>query len=677
MSQTMTPNRTSAPVERVLRAVNNVRTSGEGWEASCPVVANHSSGDKKRHLTIGLGRNDAALVHCQKGCTTEDVLGAIGLKLRDLYANQGGDEWTPRGPAVATYSYTDENNRVLFGVCRTVDKEFAQWRPDETSKSGRRWRLDGVRRVLYRLPEVRRCAETGGVLYITEGERDTDRLRSLGLTATTNPMGAKKWRADFTEQLKGISEAVILEDLDSDGHAHAGMVAASVLTVASVKVIALPELRPKGDISDWLDAGHTLDELKGIVSQAEPWADRGAHDRPFSNPPLTHRQAEGFSAAALMDMDFPEPKWAVQGFLPEGLSLLAGKPKIGKSWLSLGCAVAVAAGGTALGKVPVEGGEVLCLALEDTARRLKKRLAMVLQGEGAPTGLHFETRWPTFDEDGLKRIDQWLADHPGARLVVVDTLQKVRPKSTGRQTLYSDDYAALTGLKELADRHGVAVLVIHHLRKSGSEDPLETVSGTTGLTGAADAVLVIQRDRARASAVLYVTGRDVEDTEVALEFDRMTGMWNLLGDAEEYRRSEERQEIVRVFQHVDEPMGPKDVEARLGEPWTYPRVKWLLAEMVKSGELLRVGRGSYTVPISLSTTPNHTNQLTKPTLRTAPTTPTTQTTPTNHAKVGGPLSVTNLSPTKESGGVQLNGSAGGVIGAEGRSASHALGGRDR
>lgn len=314
---------------------------------------------------------------------------------------------------------------------------------------------------------------------------------------------------------------------------------------------------------------------------------------------------ETFTASALMSRTFPEPRWVVPGYLPEGLTLLAGRPKMGKSWLALGLAVGVASGGAAFGKVRVERGESLYLALEDTPKRLQSRLGMMLHGEPAPDGLHLACAWPRLDQSGLQHLEAWLEGHKDARLLVADTLQKVRPPQDGRGALYAEDYMALSGLKALADKHGVAVLVVHHLRKGVSEDPLEQVSGTTGLTGAADSIWVLRRDRGRMDATLFITGRDIEEQETALQFDGSLGLWHLLGDAEAYRMSRERQQIVEVLRQAEEPLRPKDIADSLGKREV--NIRFLLSKLVQEGAVRRVGYGQYTIPTHTTNSANTTN----------------------------------------------------------------------
>jgi hypothetical protein len=287
--------------------------------------------------------------------------------------------------------------------------------------------------------------------------------------------------------------------------------------------------------------------------------------REWLRPERNGRIPETVTAADLMASELPPVRWGVRGVLPEGVTLLAGKPKLGKSWLALGLCVAVAAGGVALGTRQVEQGDVLYLALEDNRRRLQKRLGKMLRGP-APEGLEIATAWPKLDEGGVEALRAWLAEHPEARLVAVDTLAKIRPRTRG-QNVYQEDYAALEELLPLAAEHEVAIVVVHHTRKMAAADPLDEISGSTGLTGGVDGVLVLKRDRGKADAVLHVDGRDIEEpAEYALKWDAETAGWTIVGDAEEYRMSEERKEILGVLVEAGEFLGPGEVADVLGKP---------------------------------------------------------------------------------------------------------------
>lgn len=237
-----------------------------------------------------------------------------------------------------------------------------------------------------------------------------------------------------------------------------------------------------------------------------------------------------FTADELMETAFPEPRWAVPGLIAEGLTLLAGAPKLGKSWLVLGLGITTASGTPALGKIESVAGDVLYCALEDTPRRIKSRLVKMLQGQETPQRLTIATSLPQMPQ-AVALISEWLDEHTDARLVIVDVLGKIRPPDGDRANGYERDYAVIGQLKRLADRHRVAVVVVTHTRKMGADDAFDTVSGSTGLTGAADTTLVLRRGRGESSAVLHVTGRDVEESEYALTFDAISGTWSLDGNA--------------------------------------------------------------------------------------------------------------------------------------------------
>jgi hypothetical protein len=306
-------------------------------------------------------------------------------------------------------------------------------------------------------------------------------------------------------------------------------------------------------------------------------------------------KVQPFTAADLMRMQLPEPRWAVEGIVPEGLTILAGKPKLGKSWLALNLALAVASGGLALGQIAVEAGDVLYLALEDTRRRLKNRLTRMLSAANAPAParLYLQTAWPRFGDGGEDTLEDWLADHPAARLVVVDIFAKIRARRAGRGDLYDEDYLHGCTAKVIADRSNVALLMLFHCRKMGSEDPVDTVSGTLGMAGAADAVTVLTRERGKHDAALFITGRDIEERNIALKWDAAYGLWSIMGDADEYRLSQERRAVIQLFEREKRPLTPRQAAPLLGKK--EPAVKKLLWEMAQAGQLRNDGSGRYTL----------------------------------------------------------------------------------
>jgi hypothetical protein len=301
--------------------------------------------------------------------------------------------------------------------------------------------------------------------------------------------------------------------------------------------------------------------------------------------------ARAYTAADLLAENLPEPRWAIEGILPEGLTLLAGKPKLGKSWLCLGVALAVASGGQALGKLRVEPGEVLYLALEDTKRRLKSRLEKLLGTSAPPPGLHLAHAWERMDRGGGAALVEWLDGHRSCKLVVIDTWARFRPVKVRGGNDYEQDYDHAAQLKAVADgRQGLALFCTAHCRKLGSDDPLEEVSGTFGFTGAADGVLVMRRERGQHDAALFVTGRDIDEAELALTWDKKACTWSLGGDAAEYRLSKDRAAVLALLKTYGRPIKPTEAAPLLGK--NLAAVQRLLWTMARDDQL-KAADGAY------------------------------------------------------------------------------------
>ena len=185
------------------------------------------------------------------------------------------------------------------------------------------------------------------------------------------------------------------------------------------------------------------------------------------------------NAASLIQESFKPMQWAVKDFLPEGCVLFAGRPKLGKSWFAYQIALAIASGGMALGQIPVKQGDVLYLALEDGRQRLQWRLQALLKNGQAPQSLHLAMEWPALDEGGLDDLENWLDRYSStARLIIIDTFQRVRPASSG-DSVYAIDFNSLRRLTDLTREFPVCIMVVHHTRKAGAEDAFDTMSGST------------------------------------------------------------------------------------------------------------------------------------------------------------------------------------------------------
>ncbi|MFC1788859.1 AAA family ATPase [Thermodesulfobacteriota bacterium] len=303
----------------------------------------------------------------------------------------------------------------------------------------------------------------------------------------------------------------------------------------------------------------------------------------------------GFTAAELMVMELPPPRWAIPDILPEGLNILAGKPKMGKSIMSLNIAIAISTGGKALGAIRVEKGSVLCLALEDTKRRLQKRMGAMLNGADPPDNLYLETEWPKMDAGGIEKLEKRIQKIPDIRLVVIDTFKKIRPIQKGRNiNSYDVDYEHISDIKKLADDNGVCILVIHHLRKTESEDIMDDFSGTFGLTGAADGLLAFKRRTGQADAELHIVGRDVDAAEYALKYHPDIWTWELIGDAQEVKSTETRQQIYDAVKDADEPVTPKEISNITGVK--YRTVNAGLKALIDEGSIRKTGQhGKYRI----------------------------------------------------------------------------------
>jgi hypothetical protein len=298
------------------------------------------------------------------------------------------------------------------------------------------------------------------------------------------------------------------------------------------------------------------------------------------------------TATELMALDLPPASWVIPDILPEGVTLLVGKPKKGKSWMGLGLCDVKAAGGVAFGIKKVQQGESLYLALEDNQRRLRKRLHKVLDGRKPPEGMHVHTEWPRIGEGGAEALDEWLENHPTAHLVVIDTLAKIRPNAHG-SNFYKDDYQALEKLLPLAAEHGVAIVVIHHLRKGAATDAQDEISGSTGLSGGVDGFMILRRTPGSKGPTLYVDGRDIEEPEeYALHWNLNTATWTIEGTAEEVQVSKERSDILLTLNRSPEAMTPREVTDAIPNA-KHNNVKVLMHKMLGDGQLIKYDRGRY------------------------------------------------------------------------------------
>jgi putative DNA primase/helicase len=440
-------------VEEFLAQLDGVKRQGAGYIARCPA---HE--DRHQSLKIDEGDGGKLLAFCHAGCTFEEIRAAVRT-------NGHAGPARPR-TIVATYDYTDESGKLFYQTVRYDPKEFRQKRPNG---DGWLWDLDGVRRVLYRLPDL--AAAPGAPVVIVEGEKDADRLAGLGILATTSPMGAGKWRPEYADTLRGRSIRVI-PDNDEPGRAHAADIARS-LPGEDVRTVTLPGLQPKGDVSVWLDAGHTVDELRAAIDGA-----------PIYVPPTTGLRFR--TAQELSSLSSGRTDWLIRGFLAAGaITEVDGKIKAaGKTTLALHMVRALLEG------IPFLGIETRASRVVYVTEQSRESFSDALRITGLDRHgdeLLILTRdeirgtpWP--EVVAACRKDEYA-------VVVFDTIGKL--SGVKDENSASDWSQAMNPLLDLRD-NGHAVIIPRHDRKGGG-DVGDSGRGSSQASGDADIILALRR----------------------------------------------------------------------------------------------------------------------------------------------------------------------------------------
>ncbi len=538
-------------LENMLSRLKHVRKSGTGgWNACCP--AHH---DRHPSLSIRLGKEGRILLKCHTGCTVEQILEAIGLTLADLF------------PAKSTMSRHNSLRRQTLSLLDLARDKLLPWKylfnlgvaeetsggikvpyhlPDGTpapryrirtaliAKEGSWWNKEEGEIVPYGLERLEEASKAG-YLVLVEGETDSWTLWFHKFCALGVP-GAEMTRTLKQEYLAGLERLYIMQEPDPAGASFVEHIV-SLLSAwqwpGCAYAISLPNAKDPNELhkQDWRAFPAAFQQAldRGRLVWSPPVRAVSEDIPPQDRLPL-------FTIDKLLAERLPTSHWVVRDLLPEGLLLLGGKPKQGKSWFALSVALAIATGGYVLGTYVAAQGEVLYLALEDTERRLQDRMKQLLTSHPViPSGIEFALEWPSLDQEGLAQLETYAQTHPQLRAIVIDTWANIAPHPKGgTRSQYEDEYMMLTPLKRLADNHHLSILLIHHLRKSGAQDILDEVTGSSAMVGAADAVLVLKRERGQNRASLFLTGRDItQERYLSLTFDPFTAQWQLDNDTEQ------------------------------------------------------------------------------------------------------------------------------------------------
>jgi len=429
--------------EILLPRLEGVRMSGGSWMARCP-AAGHE--DSTASLHISRGDTHPVVLTCHAGCERQEILAALGFTWDDLCSPKDSDEpgageWTPNGPAIAVYDYTDEEGTLLYQVVRAAGKKFSQRVPDRKRKTGWRWKLGDTRRVLYRLPKVIEALRDGEMIYVCEGEKDVHAIEAAGATATCNSGGAGKWQPEFAEVLRDAI-VVIIADKDEPGQAHARQVRASLAGIAAASEIVEAAGECK-DAADHLADGRTLAEFEVTTP-----ADDG--EKPDLAPDL-------YEFLAVVD---PPDEWVIPGILERGDRLIwTGYEGLGKSVLTRQLAVCAAAGIHPFTDEEFEPQRVLYIDCENPDRKSRRHFRKLeriarWKGRAVPEGILRILQRPAGVDLTREAGAAWLLERVTAHkpdLLVVGPLYRLHAADTNEESAARTVVAAIDAARIRAD----------------------------------------------------------------------------------------------------------------------------------------------------------------------------------------------------------------------------------
>jgi len=295
------------------------------------------------------------------------------------------------------------------------------------------------------------------------------------------------------------------------------------------------------------------------------------------------------TATELMEKEFPPPEWLIEGLLPEGLTVLSGAPKIGKSWLSLQLALAVTTGRPIFGRAPASEKGVLLLALEDNERRLKERITKC--GITPSENFCITTNW----KGGITALRQYLLDNPQIKVCIIDTLAVFLPsQGAGGRTAYDADVVRMRELHDLIQATKISLIVIHHDKQGDDPDWASKMSGSNGITGTADTLIRLSvKTRGSKQAKLEVTGRDVEDLELNLKLDETNMSWQIDKGQNDKQLAPLQIEVLKLVPAAPETIRSREIADRLGKEQS--QISEILKKLANQGRVFSPSYSEYSL----------------------------------------------------------------------------------
>jgi AAA domain len=555
--------------ERVTEALERAGCTHRGNDWTCP---HHKSGSESNPSLSVTEGDKGVILHCHAGCTVEEVINSIGLKSADLFNEPIKKE---KLREVDRYKYTDEDGGVLYEVVRYIGDEsgkktFRQ-RHDENGKWV--WNLSGVRRVLYRLPEIIAGIASGATVYMVEGEKDVGAVERAGGLATTPPGGAEKWRDDYAHYLRGAQRVVIVADKDAVGRSHAELIAASLRgKVDSVEIV---EAKEGHDASDHLAHGYNLDEFVP-VGTTEPDPEVAAPVNPMFAKLLDTNAVD----------DIAPPTYLIDKFIvANSLAVVFGLPGSAKSFLTIDWALSVANGIPWLGR-SVQQGDVLYVIAEGLSGIGKrKRSWQEDRGVLVPAGV---TWYPEpvnlLDKSAVAQLLE-VADALQPVMIVVDTLARSMPGADENAPgPMSEVIEALDAMKRATK---AAVVANHHTPKDGSSP-----RGHSNLLGAVDTAVKVTKVEGDITISTEDKQKDDEPVTMSVRLRKVNDSAVLYASSSASEPYEGNFSDLALLQVIRENCGPEGIAsgvlARLSEmpERTYHRARTRLAN---TRQIINVG----------------------------------------------------------------------------------------